>query len=70
MPAPKEDYLKAGVSLSALGAPIMMRNTNIRGMDRPAMKETERERKLRLAAADMKPLSEYWSKGKMSNVAR
>ena len=59
-----EDF-KTEVSVSAMGAPVIMRNTNIRGMDRQVKKETEKERKLRLVAADMKPLSEYWSKGKM-----
>ena len=62
--APTEDYLKAGKMMSALGAPIL-RNINIRGLDRPVKKETEKERKLRLVAADMKPLSAYWSKGKI-----
>ena len=51
-----------------MGVPVI-KNSNVRGL-RPVKKETEKELRLRLAAADMKPLREYWSKGKTNNKTK
>ena len=49
-----------------LGVLVMkFKNLNVRGAVRQQVKkESEKETRLRLAAADMKPLTDYWSTGK------
>ena len=49
-----------------MGAPVVkFKNLNARGAVRQQVKkESEKETRLRLAAADMKPLTDYWSTGK------
>ena len=57
------------VKVSAMGIPVIksFKGANVRTMAKPVKKETAQETRLRLAAADMKPLSSYWSKGNKHN---
>ena len=52
-----------------MGIPVIksFKGANVRAMAKPVKKETAQETRLRLAAADMKPLSSYWSKGNKHN---